>query len=139
MNWFSQFQCCKTNQTNKLCELTFSSINKQILPFTTDDIIVNDEYPDENYLYKFSPKNEKMENLHFQHRHNIFTDSINTSSFTSAIYDIHSLDCGIKFGDSFIKNGKMTIDPTVSVSQLKEKKMSFKVKSMRKYLLDNSF
>jgi hypothetical protein len=139
MNWFSQFQCCKTNQTNKLRELTFSSINKQILPFTTDDIIVNDEYPDENYLYKFSSKNEKTENLHFQHRHNLFSDSINTSSFTSAIYDIHSLDCGIKFGDSFIKNGKMTIDPTVSVSQLKEKKMSFRVKSMRKYLLDNSF
>ena len=129
MNWF---QCCKTNQTNKLRELTFSSINKQILPFTTDDIIVNDEYPDENYLYKFSPKNEKMENLHFQHRHNIFTDSINTSSFTSAIYDIHSLDCGIKFGDSFIKNGKMTIDPTHCIAQIKEKKLSFKIKSMRK-------
>ena len=127
MNWFTQIQCCKTNQTNQLREITFSSINEQNIPFKSNDIIINDEYPDDSYVYKLSPKNEKIENyLRFQHRNHLFTDSINTSSFTNPIYDINSIDYSTKFGETFIKNGKMTIDPTHCIAQIKEKNCHLK-------------
>lgn len=127
--------CCHLFQNIQFTETEVTNVENNEIRFSEEEIIQNDEYIDIQCLQKSSGYNIPLK---FIIRENLPTDSLNFSLTrgTDEHHFFHIICSDIQHIKSHnMMTGSLRFIPI----QYKEQKMSFKLKSMRQYLLENSF